>query len=150
MNGNEKEEQQALTDVPQDPKPIQGEIWPAETLIQLERDRIDSYNRRTDVARQAVEANEAADQRQFNFHMEKLKRDSDDRADRRVTGFRMLWVFISVATASMALLLWMAFFGDDAQRQIAMDLVGKLVNGVAGFGIIWAIIYAFRRLITSD
>lgn len=82
--------------------------------------------------------------------MEKLKRDSEDRADRRVTGFRMLWVFIFLATGSMAFFAWMAFFGDDAQRQIAIDLVGKLVNGIAGFGIIWAIINAFKRLITSN
>lgn len=150
MNGDDNQKQQALTKSDQAPTPVQGEIWPAETLIQLERDRIDSYNRRTDVARQAVEANEAADQRQFNFHMEKLKRDSEDRADRRVTGFRMLWVFISVATVSMAFFAWMAFFGDDVQRQIAMDLIGKLVNGIAGFGIIWAIIYAFKRLIASE
>lgn len=53
MNGDDNEKQQALTEADQDLAPVQGEIWPAETLIQLERDRIDSYNRRTDVARQA-------------------------------------------------------------------------------------------------
>ena len=140
---------------PVEGKPVKGELVPEGefspgALIDLERDRIDSFNRRTEVARRAVDANEAADQRQFTFHMEKLKRDSDDRDDRRVTGFKMVWVFIGVVVVAGGFLLLMAFFGDENQKQVAMDLVRTIANGVAGFGIIWAIINAFRRLIGTN
>ena len=149
-----QEEEQALEPAEADADPVHGELVPGgefspETLIALERDRIDSFNRRTEVARQAVKVNEAADQRQFSFHMEKLKRDSDDRDDRRVTGFQMLWIFIAVVVVAGSFFVAMAFYGDENQRQVAMDLVRTIANGVAGFGIIWAAINAFRRLIGS-
>ena len=160
-----QEEQQALASEeaggepiegePVETEPVKGELVPEgeffpEALIALERDRIDSFNRRTEVARRAVDANEAADQRQFSFHMEKLSRDSDDRDDRRVTGFRMLWVFIGVVVLAGGFMLAMAFFGDENQKQVAIDLVRTIANGVAGFGVIWAIINAFKRLIGTN
>jgi hypothetical protein len=41
-------------------------------LVDLEKQRIDSYNRRTDAARYAIEMNDAADKRQFEYRMAEL------------------------------------------------------------------------------
>ena len=41
-------------------------------LVELEKQRIDSHNRRTDVARYAIEMNDASDKRQFEYRMARL------------------------------------------------------------------------------
>jgi hypothetical protein len=45
-------------------------------LVDLERQRIDSFNRRTDVVRYAIETNDAADRRQYEYQMAELEADT--------------------------------------------------------------------------
>ena len=54
---------------------IQGELWPVAELVALERERIASQDRRADIARHAIDAGDAADKRQYEYHVEKLRRD---------------------------------------------------------------------------
>ena len=78
---------------------VQGELWPISELLQLERKRVDSQNRRTEVAHRAIEASDAADQRQYDYHVEKLRRDDEARRRRHETigtglgGFGIVWFF---------------------------------------------------------
>jgi len=48
-----------------------------QSMVELERQRIESFNKRTDVARYAIEANDAADRRQFEYQMAKLAADKE-------------------------------------------------------------------------
>jgi len=62
----------ALTPPPVQAGPDQQELFPAAAFLQIERQRIDSYNRRSEVASQAVAASNEANKRQFEYQMAKL------------------------------------------------------------------------------
>lgn len=52
------------------PRPEQQELFPlVKKQLELEGQRIDSANRRTEVADKAIQATDASDQRQFNYYM---------------------------------------------------------------------------------
>lgn len=55
------------------------ELWPIAELFNLERGRIASRDRRTEIMRHAITASDAADKRQYDYSVEKLRRDDEDR-----------------------------------------------------------------------
>jgi hypothetical protein len=59
-----------------------------QSLINLERERIESTNRRTEVARLFIETSDTSDKRQFDYRMAKLSADSE--SDRRNHVLRVL------------------------------------------------------------
>ncbi len=141
---------------PAQPSSNQGEkqrdLFPGTLLQQaldVERQRIDSANRRTDVALQAVKASDESDRRQFEFQMEKLR--SDDRASIRRDGLAKvvvcgLGVF---GVCVIVLFLIMTFFGTLGQSQIALNILGKLAVGGGGYGIIAGLVNLARRLLRN-
>ena len=115
------------------PDERQEELLPGDLLrrvLDVERQRIDSTNRRTDVALQAVKASDESDRRQFEFQMEKLH--SDERSGVRRDGLaRTVVCGVGLFGALVIMLfLGMAFFGTPQQSEIAMNILGKLA--VAG------------------
>ena len=52
-------------------------------LVNLERQRIESINRRTELAGKAIEASDAADQRQYDYHVARMQQSGRERAERR-------------------------------------------------------------------
>lgn len=125
--------------------------FPAELreLIGVERERIESANRRTEVARYAIEMNDASDKRQFDFQMEQLNRQAAD--SKRKHGFAVAVAtggFV-VVVAMSSLLLGMAFFGTSSQADMAVSIMKSLGLGVAGYGIIGAIARAVRALLNQ-
>ena len=122
--------------------------------LEVERERIRSQDRRTDVVRAAIEANDAADKRQFEFHMAKLGEDRQQRQDDTALGKTRLRLavgiaiaFGAVAIAIIALFVTMLFFGTPTQSDVAAGVLSTLGKGVGGFGFIYAFIAAFRALV---
>lgn len=132
---------------PTTPEAIQGELWPMAELIALERERIASQDRRTAVTRHAIDAGDAADKRQYEFHVEKLRRDDEDRKRRHASGITIVWALLIAAIVFTGLLFWMIFAGDDAQRAVADDLLETIVTGLGGFGIGWLLLTSIRRFL---
>lgn len=126
---------------------VQGELWPASALVTLERERVASRDRRTEVTRQAIEAENAADQRQYDYHVEKLRRDDEDRKRRHESGIRLLWALFTVTVGLTGFVFWMIFFGDDAQRSAAIDILRTIGTGLGGFGVVWFLLTAVRRFL---
>lgn len=130
----------------------QADLFPSalfQQALNVERQRIDSANRRTEVALQAVKASDESDRRQFEFQMEKLH--TDDRASLRRDGLAKA-VVIGVGifgAAVVALFLIMAFFGSPTQGQIALDILSKLAIGGGGYGIIAGLVNLVRRLLRN-
>ena len=94
--------------------------------LQLERERIRSQDRRTEVALRAVEIGDAADKRQFQFHMEKLK--TEERIENKRLGLssRIALILGLTVIVFLSLTAYMLFFGSDGQaapRQ-RVDYVG--------------------------
>ena len=129
---------------------VQGELWPVSALLELEHKRVDSQDRRTVVARRAIEAGDAADQRQYDYYVEKLRRDDEARKRRHESGIRLLWALLGSGLLLTLFFFWMIFFGDDAQRVVALDILETVGTGLGGFGIVWFLWNGIRRLLAQQ
>ena len=125
------------------------ELWPVAELFNLERGRIASRDRRTEVMRHAITASDAADKRQYDYSVEKLRRDDEDRKRRHASGIRIVWVLLVAVTVFAGLLCWMLFAGDDPQRAVANELLETIVNGLGGVGVYWVLRYGIRRFLSE-
>jgi hypothetical protein len=117
-----------------------------QSLLDLERQRIESFNHRTDVVRLAIESNDAADKRQYEFQMAKLQAETAATHDRH----RLLRIVTvgggSGLTAGLAMLVGMAFLGSPAQSDIALSILKVLGIGAGGYGVIAAFTNVVRAL----
>jgi hypothetical protein len=147
-NGNEEAPESILT--PEEQMEVRrGELVPAEPLhelLQLERERIDSNNRRTEVMRLAIEANKESDRQQFDFSMAQLGHESTKTESKHSIAKLVIYVGGSFVLILFAFLIGMAFFGSPYQAQIAFDLVKIILAGVAGYGVITGIVNFLRRM----
>jgi hypothetical protein len=111
----------------------QQDLFPAE-LVALERQRIDSQDKRTAVARAAIDAQQESDKRQFEFHMARLKSDEASGEKRFRFASKYLWTILVTGIGVLALLLAMIFFGGEHQSQLAIKAFKVLGNAAVGAG----------------
>lgn len=123
----------------------QIELWPE--MLQLERERIESHDRRTEVLSQMVAADDAADQRLFEFQLEKMRRDDADRSDRRTFGMRLIWALFAGAVVLVSASLLLIAFGDEGQRTAATYLLAVLLTMGGGYGLIAALTRGVGRFL---
>ena len=128
---------------------IQGEFWPVAELLALERERIASQDRRTAVAQHAIDAGDAADKRQYDYHIEKLRRDDEARTRRHASGIAIVWALLAAAIGFVGFVCWMIFAGNDTQRALASELLETVVTGAGGFGIGWILLNGIRRFLAK-
>lgn len=127
----------------------QQEVYPPDAvqgLLDVERQRIQSYDRRTEVARRAIDASDEADKRHFEFQLAKL--DVDKRADERRHRLAC-WIIGVAGTAGVglvALCVFMGFFGTPEQSSIGLHILSILAVGGAGYGIVAGLVGMLRRL----
>jgi hypothetical protein len=114
-------------------------------ILDLERQRVASTNRRTDVALRAIEAGDASDKRQYEYHVEKMRQNSKVRTDHNRSIFKLLWaVFGSIGIAG-ALVFWMLYFGTEIQREVSVSILRNIGTGLGGAGVLWLFRAAFQR-----
>ncbi len=135
------EEQTEL--VEQEPQ-LQQELFSKNEFIELERLRIDSVNKRTEVAQAYIDANSAADQRRYNYNIQKMEVDREERSATRKATTKILWAFLGVSAFFTLILFYMLFLGNLDQAENAKTLLRVLGTGVGGFGVG----YLFLRLIS--
>lgn len=104
-------------------------------MFALERARIESFNRRTDLARMAIEKADASDQRQFEFHSQRLQVASEHRAENRRLLQKILWAVGIPLGVVIFGVLCMIFFGTDRQSEMAIKLFEIGASAVGGVGI---------------
>lgn len=112
----------------------EGEFISANEMMELERERLKSQDKRTDIAKLAIEKNDEADKRMYDFHMEKMNKETELKKQQFVIAKTLGYSF-SAAFIIIALLFIMTFFGDNAQSKIAADLLKDLSKGLAGIGV---------------
>lgn len=76
---------------PRAPEVVQGDPGQLTEFIALERERIASQDRRTVVMRHAIDASDAADKRQHDYHVEKLRREDEANNRRQKSGIAISW-----------------------------------------------------------
>ena len=115
----------------------QLDLW-GETLA-VERERIASRNRMVDAMREGFANLDAADERQYQFQTERLRREDDYRNRRLTHRMRLTWVFALTGVAVIGVVLYMVFWGGEEQRNIATTLLLHALSGVAflALGYIW-------------
>ncbi len=140
------EEEKNSLPVPAEGAPQQGELFSANDLVKLEQARIASFDRRTDVAKAAIDADRESDKRQFEFAMERLRTDSALNQRRHEFGSKFLWVLLGAVLISGAFLMRMIFYGEPAQIAMAYKILVTLFTGSGGAGIFVLIRQIWRKL----
>ena len=125
----------------------QQELFDMGEFIDLERQRIDSINKRTEVAQAYIEANNDADQRRFSYHIQKMNSDREERKETRNATIKILWAFFGVSTFFTVILFYMLFLGRPEQVENAKALLTFLGTAVGGFGIGYFFLRVVSRLL---
>ena len=124
---------------PQLPADLSNSRELLERLIKLEEGRLARDNRQIDLQEKAIEVSNQQDERQANFHRDRITLE-DGQDKRRVTLVsRTLWIGATLIAFPLALLLWMVFWGDETQRDTALVVFEATAIGVAGYGVITAL-----------
>lgn len=115
-------------------------------MVDLEKQRIESFNRRTDVVRYAIETNDAADKRQYEYQMAKLAAETN-AAESRHRLMRTLTIGGgAVVTVTVGILRGIAFWGNPTQSEMSLTILKVLGTGAAGYGIVNGAQAVLRRL----
>lgn len=118
-------------------------------LLLIERERIESQNKRTEVVRLAVEMNDASDKRQYDFQMAQLNAQVEGTRRKYTLATWLSSVSIAIGTCLLSLLFWALFFGSKDQSEMSMSVLKIIGYGLGGYGAIGAGVRGVRRLIGS-
>lgn len=109
----------------------QLELWGE--MLSVERERIASRDRAVEAMREGFAKLDAADERQFKFHTDRLRRDDEFRNRRLTHVIRLTWVGVAVAIGVMVIVLTMLFWGGEEQRTTAILLTTHALSAGAFF-----------------
>ncbi len=115
-------------------------------VLDLERERIKSQDKRTEIARLAIEKNDDADKRMFDFHMAKLQQDTSVKSQQVIIARNLIYGGSAVTAAIVALLLYFALFGEPDKSALAIELLSTVTKGLSGIGIYLLGKGAFNKL----
>ena len=106
-------------------------------LFDIEEKRIDSHNKRTDVYLKAIDAQNASDQRQYEFSLKELdvQEEIEQRRDKFVQ--QVFWCGGGGFFALILLVLYMVLFGDTDQSRSANNILGIIGHSLGGGGAIY-------------
>ena len=115
----------------------QLELW--SEMLAVQRETIESRNRAVDAMREGFRALEAADERQYRYHTDRLERDDAFRNRRLSHSIHRTWAIGGVGVALLTVIVAMLFWGDDQQRQVAVQVVthGMTAIGSLAVGFLW-------------
>ena len=117
-------------------------------LIEIERARIESDNRRSQMMEKALDLADAQDQRHFEYASATRDASLQQQSDRQDFLRRVVWVFSGFMGVLVLVVLGFAFLGNDTQRALAQEVGGYALVGIAGFGVlstVGRVIKAFTR-----
>ena len=98
---------------------------------------------------QAIAANDASDQRQYEYHIARLKLDAENRDKRRRILSQVLCSGIIITFVFGCLILGMAFWGAEAQSETASKLLDTIGTAIGGIDV-YLVARAIFRYTTRD
>ncbi len=114
-------------------------------LIELEQRRIERDNRRTDLDRLALELANAQDERQFQYHSRAMDVGATSERERLSFARLVIWALLASLLIAVGLLFYMAFLGNDVQRETATRIATAVPVALAG----WAVITGLSKLLQT-
>lgn len=111
----------------------QLELWGE--MLAVQRESIASRDRAVDAMREGFRMLEAADERQFRYHTNRLERDDAFRNRQLNHSIRRTWAAGAVGVALLGVVVSMLFWGDDLQRQVAVQLVTYGSTGLGSLAV---------------
>lgn len=118
----------------------------ASDYIELEKARIASFDRRTDVAKAAIDANRESEKEVFAYHMRRLETVEAQHQREHRFASRFVWGCFIAAVAIGGGLTWMAFYGNPEQRAIALQILSNVYKWASGAGGFVLLRQVWRRL----
>lgn len=115
-------------------------------MLDLEKERIKSNDKRTEIARLAIEKNDDADKRMFEFHMTKLQQNTSIKAQQVIIARNLIYGSSAVMVLIGSVLLYFSFFGNDHQATLASELLSTGFKALSGIGIYLLGKGAFNKL----
>ncbi len=114
-----------------------GQLEPREEMFAVLRDHIEAKKQAAEVAREGFKILHASNERQFEFQMEKLRlndedrKSNSDREDKKLDHkTKTTWFRLTSALVIVFFVLGMIFWGDDGQQ----DNATKLTLGILSYG----------------
>ena len=111
----------------------QIEMW--NDMLAVEKERIASRNRAVDAMREGFSRLDAADERQYQFHADKLDRDDKYRNRHLTHRMQLTWVVAGIILLMAGVILSMAFWGGEDQRDLATALARDAISAGAFLGL---------------
>ena len=136
MADNKKEQTGEFLPHAEKGEPTQQALFPVgiSEIIALERERIRSQDKRTDVARAAIDAQKDSDKRQFDYHMARLANAENNSKRKFQFAAKYLWTILGVIVVILVFLFWCIFFGSASQAALgihALKILATLSTGGA-------------------
>lgn len=110
-----------------------------ERLFDIEQRRIESQNRRWDVASQVIEAADAADKRQHELGLKQLESNERIEKSRLALASKAAIGVGGPVVVTLAVILCMAFFGSNAQADSAKQSIVRIFTALGGGGLIFIV-----------
>lgn len=115
-------------------------------LVELEQQRIDRDNQRSNVVLKALEYADDQDKRQLQ-HASAMLNAQIALEDGRLRFFRRFaWAVLAIVTTVGVGLLSFALLGDAGQREVVGAIVTPAFIAIAGYGVIVALSKALKAL----
>ncbi len=115
----------------------------------MEQQRIALQREEQAIVLRGLEFADSADRRQNETTVKGIEAETErDRRRYRLVIYALL-LLAGVPLALLTLAVAMAFFGDERQSQIALDVLRVVGIALGGGGFIFGVAYAINRLIRS-
>ena len=144
------EEDQGDRSLPQKKELDSQQLVLFDQTLQVERERIQSQDRRTEVMMRALEIGNASDERQFQFHMENLSKE-ERLENKRLSLAGKIASGIGICSIGViAILVYMLFFGSEPQAGRARELILWVFNALGGGGVLFVLVRAIQWLMRKN
>ena len=121
-----------------------------QAMIEIEKARIESNDKRTDVALRAIEASDADSKRMFDYHVMKLQSENDIKMQKLAIAKRIVYASCVIGVIVITVLFSALFCGNDAQSQTASDVLKGIANALGGVGAYLLIKTGFNSITNTN
>jgi len=114
-------------------------------ILDVERQRIASADKKTDINLRAIQAYDEADKREYELERHRI----DTEASHRREVFRFLKIIVGGLLLLLVIALVLSFyflFGDDPERRlIAENIIKYVFTAIGGYGVVQVLMRLINR-----